>query len=177
MKILILASILSLFICETTGHIRYWTEDEVDWIQRELEKFQKKDEDRDAALVSSLTGSVYVLQNKMAELAQDLKKGSEAHLGAAIGGLSINLDNLKSLLEEAKTLSSEYAAHLEKQAELEMQATQLEMQGEQEGDSTLEKNRFNFHSKGELERGFFCHSTKMDDMTKHFHFINRFRIW
>ena len=147
MKILLLA----LFISESTCHIRYWTEEEVDLIERELEKFQKKDEDRDAALVSSLTGSVYVLQNKMAELDQDLDKGSEdgsGHLEVAIGSLSSNVGRLRSLLGEAKTLVSEYSAQFEKQAELEKQAAQHEEQAEQERERSHEENQPGLHARG-----------------------------
>ena len=121
MRIILLAFLLPIFISETAGHIRYWTADEVDLIERELKKFQKIDEDRDAQLVAGLTGSVYVLQNKMSELAQDLEKGSRkgsGQLEAAIGSLSANMENLKMLLEKAKRLSSEYAAaQLQKHAE------------------------------------------------------------
>ena len=78
MKILQLASLLVIFISD----IQYWTQDEVDLIQSELEKFQKIDEDRDVEFVGSLMGSVYVLQNEMFELAQDFENGKSSAEGS-----------------------------------------------------------------------------------------------
>ena len=149
MRIILLAFLLPIFFSETAGHIRYWTAEEVDLIERELKEFQKIDEDRDAQLVAGLTGSVYVLQNKMSELARDLEKGSgkgneegSGQLEAAIGSLSANMENLKMLLEKAKRLSSEYAAaQLQKHAE--------EQEKEEEEEWMQEEDQTDSHSAGE----------------------------
>ena len=158
MKIPVLASFVAIFISESSGNIRYWTQDEVDLIQSELEKFQKIDEDRDVEFVGSLMGSVYVLQNEMFELAQDFENGKSSaegsgHLEAAIDSLSLNMANLKRLLEEAETFSKEYAAQLERKWQAEQLERKRRAEQEEEEKWKQEENHLGLDSTGGLAKG------------------------
>ena len=158
MKIPVLASFVAIFISESSGHKRYWTQDEVDLIQSELEKFQKIDEDRDVEFVGSLMGSVYVLQNEMFELAQDFENGKSSAEGSgqlevAINSLSLNMANLKRLLEEAETVSKEYTAQLEKKWAAQLEKKRRAEQEEEEK-WKQEENHLGLDSTGGLAQGF-----------------------
>ena len=79
------------------------------------------------------------------------------------------MENLKRLLEEAETVSSEYAAQLEKKRRAEQ---------EEEEKWKQEENHLGLDSTGGLAKGVSFFFFLLKDVKENpFHFINRVRIW